>query len=83
VTQARSTGAPRDSEHGLDDPRAGALSRRRARDRVILTQPPPPRPAPRRPGREDEEPQPSLTGATGDERAERLIAEIDELIDGP
>lgn len=88
VTQAQRTGAQRDAEQGPGDPQAGASARRRARDRdddrVILTQPPPPRPAPRRPARDDDEPSPPRpTGAaTGDERREELLAEIDELVDG-
>jgi hypothetical protein len=81
VTQAQRSGA-RDPEQGPDHPRAGAAARRR--DRLILTQPPPPRPAPRRPARGDEEPSPPRpTGAaTGDGRREELLAEIDELVDG-
>ena len=86
MTQAQRTGAQRDSEQGLDDPPAGALSWRRARGgRVILTQPPPPPPEPRRPARDDEEPAPSQSsiGVTGDERRKELLAEIDELVEGP
>jgi hypothetical protein len=84
VTQAQPTGVRRDADQGPDHPRAGAASHRRARDRVILTQPPPPPPTPRRPARDDEEPPPPQTtsAATGDERREELLAEIDELVDG-
>jgi hypothetical protein len=83
VTQAQGTGVRRDSEQGLDDPRADAASRRRARHRVILTQPPPPGPEPRRPaGDEETAPSPSANGATSDERHEELLAEIDELVEG-
>jgi hypothetical protein len=84
VTQAQRTGTHRDADQGPDHPRAGAAFRRRAHDRVILTQPPPPRPAPRRPGCDDEEPLPlePTSRATGDERHEELLAEIDELIAG-
>jgi hypothetical protein len=84
VTQAQRTGARRDAEQGPDHPRATAAARRRAHDRIILTQPPPPRPAPRRPSPDDEEPPPprSTGGATGDERCQELLAEIDELVDG-
>jgi hypothetical protein len=84
VTQAQRSGAQRDADQGPDHPRVRAASHRRARDRVILTQPPPPPPTPRRPARDDEEsppPQPA-GGATGDERREELLAEIDELVDG-
>ena len=84
MTQAQRTGARRDADQGPDHPRANAASRRRAHDRFILTQPPPPRPTPRRPARDDEEPPPPQpTGeATGDERHQELLAEIDELLDG-
>jgi hypothetical protein len=84
MTQAQGSGAWRDAEPGLDDPTARAASRRRARDRVILTQPPPPRPEPRRPAGDEEElpPSPATGHATGDERREELLAEIDRLVDG-
>ena len=82
MTQAQRTGGRPDPEQGPGGP-AGEVARRRVRDRVILTQPPPPSPTPRRPAHDDEEdqaPQPT-SAATGDERREELLAEIDELVD--
>lgn len=81
MTQSRRNAADGDADQGSDDPRAGAAARRRARDGVILTQPPPPRPEPARPDRDDEDPPaPERAGSVDADHHDRLIATIDELI---
>ena len=69
MTQAQRTTERRDTDQVPDDSRARQLTRRKARDRVILTQPPPPPPEPARPDRDDEE-------SAGDD----LLAAIDEVL---
>jgi hypothetical protein len=84
VTQAQRSGARQESGQRPDEPRLSAAARRRAHDRIVLTQPPPPPPKPRRPARDDEEPAPLPAGGeTGDQSCDELVAEIDELVDGP
>lgn len=64
---------------GPDTPRPAEPVRRRARDRFIQTQPPPPHPTPGRPGRDDEEPTTDLPAARATAE-DRLLAAIDELV---
>jgi hypothetical protein len=78
VTQAQHGGERRDPDQGPDDPRPTQATRRRVRDRVILTQPPPASPMPARPDRDDEDPPaPEPKGTSADDD---LLATIDELI---
>jgi hypothetical protein len=90
MTQSRRTAAEWDADQGPDDPQAGEAARRRARDCVILTQPPPPRPGPARPTRDDEDPPPPESAGTSTEAElhdaalhDELIATIDELTADP
>ncbi|WP_030440062.1 hypothetical protein [Actinoplanes subtropicus] len=80
MTQARWTPAwPEAEQEGPDAPRPAEPPRRRARDRFIQTQPPPPHPTPGRPDRDDDEPTTGLPAARATEE-DRLLAEIDELV---
>ena len=79
TTQARWTPTWPEAEEGADAPRPPESVRRRARDRFIQTQPPPPHPTPGRPERDDDESPVDLPAgrATDDDT---LLAEIDELL---
>jgi len=68
VTQPHRSTERRDTDEVPDDSRARMITRRKARDRVILTQPPPPHPEPARPDDDDEE------------SADDLLATIDEVL---
>lgn len=69
MTQAQHGGERRDTDQVPVDSRARLVTRRKTRDRFILTQPPPPAPEPARPDDDDEE-------SAGDD----LLATIDEVL---
>ena len=80
TTQARWTPTWPEAEEGADAPRPPESVRRRARDRFIQTQPPPPHPTPGRPERDDDESPVDLPVGRATADDDTLLAEIDELL---